>query len=166
MNVFAEFLRLRALVFDVDGVMTNGSLLLTEEGNFLRTFNIRDGYAIRRAIECGLKIVVISGGNSKGVERRLESIGVQDIYLGANDKLPVLKSWMESHGMDPTDLAYMGDDILDAEAMQHVLIRACPADAAPEIKAISNYFSSYKGGEGCVRDLIEQVLKAQNQWYI
>ncbi len=155
---------IKAFVLDVDGVMTDGQLLLTEDGNYLRSFNIRDGYAIRKAIEEGFKITVISGGKSLGVQKRLSDLGLKDIYLGVNDKLPVLLQWMQKEGIDSNQLAYMGDDILDLPCYAHAALKACPQDAAPEIRSICNYISGYHGGKGCVRDLIEKIMKSQNTW--
>ncbi len=164
MNILESLYKIKALVFDVDGVMTNGQLQLTEEGQYLRTFHIRDGYALRKAIEEGLKIAIISGGKSEGINRRLKDLGVTDIYLGIHDKLPVLMEWVARHEIKIEELAYMGDDILDLPCMLYAHIKACPYDAAPEIKAIANYYTLRKGGEGCVRELIEHVLKTQNHW--
>jgi len=164
MQVLEKLSKIKAFAFDVDGVMTDGSLLLSEEGKYLRIFNIRDGYAIRKAVNEGFKIVVISGGKSEGVERRLRDLGVMDIYLGIDEKTPVLLKWLKSNSVELDDLAYMGDDILDLEAMQYANLKACPADAVPEVKSRANYISPLSGGKGCVRDLIEIVLKAQGRW--
>ncbi len=155
---------IKAFVFDVDGVMTNGSLLLTEDGHYLRSFHIRDGYALHKAVSLGYKIAVISGGKSEGVEKRLRGLGLKDVFMGQNEKAPVLKKWMLYEKISSAELAYMGDDILDIEAMQSASIMACPADAVSEVKSISNYISPINGGEGCVRDLIQLVLKAQDHW--
>jgi 3-deoxy-D-manno-octulosonate 8-phosphate phosphatase (KDO 8-P phosphatase) len=164
MQVLEKLSKIKAFAFDVDGVMTDGSLILSEEGKYLRTFNIRDGYAIRKAILQGYKIVVISGGKSEGVERRLRDLGVMDIYLGIDEKTPTLLKWLKANAVELEALAYMGDDILDLEAMQYANLKACPADAVPEVKSIVNYISPIAGGKGCVRDLIEIVLKAQDKW--
>lgn len=165
MNIVLDILpQIKAFAFDVDGVMTDGSILLTEEGKFLRTFNIRDGYAIRKAIDEGYKIVIISGGKSEGVEKRLRDLGVQDIYLGINDKAPILAKWLSANNLSSSQLAYMGDDILDIESMKIASLKACPQDAAPEVKSLANYISPIKGGNGAVRDFIELILKAQDRW--
>ncbi|MBK9679722.1 MAG: 3-deoxy-D-manno-octulosonate 8-phosphate phosphatase [Saprospiraceae bacterium] len=164
MSVLDSLIHIKAFVFDVDGVMTDGNLLLTDEGHFLRTFNIRDGFAIRKAVDEGYLLAVISGGRSQGVEKRLRDLGVRDIFLGINDKAPVLTRWMNSNSITQNQLAYMGDDILDMVAMNQAILRACPADAVAEVKAIANYFATKPGGHGCVRELIEMVLKAQNRW--
>jgi len=162
--ILDKLLKIKAFAFDVDGVMTDGSILLTEDGKYLRTFNIRDGYAIRKAMSAGYKIVIISGGKSEGVEKRLRDLGVMDIYLGIEEKTPTLLKWLKSNDVNLEELAYMGDDILDLEAMQFANLKSCPADAVPEVKSIVNYISPIAGGKGCVRDLIEMVLKAQDRW--
>ncbi len=164
MHVLSDLKQIKALGFDVDGVMTNGSLILTDDGKSLRTFHIRDGYAIRKALDEGLKIVVISGGKSEGVILRLHDLGVSDIYMGVPHKLTVLRDWLNKNNIDKSEFAYMGDDILDIDCLKHAHIKACPSDAVSEIKTLANYISQKKGGDGCVRELIEQVLKAQNRW--
>jgi 3-deoxy-D-manno-octulosonate 8-phosphate phosphatase (KDO 8-P phosphatase) len=162
--VYSLLKEIRAFVFDVDGVMTDGSLLITEEGNLLRTFHIRDGYALRRLILSGYHLAVISGGRSAGVIKRLQDLGVSDIFMDAQEKEDVLQNWMKRKDIRGSGLAYMGDDLLDIPAMNLAALKACPADAVSEIKNIANYISPVKGGAGCVRDLIELVLKVQNQW--
>jgi len=151
--------RIKSFVFD--GVMTDGSLLLTEDGHSLRTFHIRDGYAIRKALQEGYCLAVISGGRSEGIRHRLQGLGVTDLFLDAQEKEPVLRQWMADRSIEPDALAYMGDDILDLGAMAHAALRACPCDAVPEVKAIANYISPRPGGKACV---IELVLKVQNRW--
>lgn len=163
-SIFPLLHRITAFVFDVDGVMTDGRLLLTEDGRSLRTFHIRDGYALRKAIREGYRLAVISGGRSEGITHRLKELGLTDIFLDAQDKEPVLLAWMKDKGIGQDALAYMGDDILDLESMKHAVLRACPADAAIEVKSIANYISPRPGGDACVRDLIELVLKVQNRW--
>ena len=164
MHLYTIARSIKAFVFDVDGVMTSGALLLTDEGNYLRSFHIRDGYAIRKAIEAGFKIAVISGGIAEGVEKRLRHLGVEDIYMNTNEKEAVLVRWMHTHHISSDQLAYMGDDILDMSSMNHAVLKACPKDAIHEIKSIANYFSSRTGGDACVRELIELVMKIQNRW--
>lgn len=163
-SIFPLLHRIKAFVFDVDGVMTDGRLLLTEDGRSLRTFHIRDGYAIRQALREGYRLAVISGGRSEGISHRLKELGLVDIFLDAQEKEPVLLKWLTDKGIDPDSLAYMGDDILDLDSMKHAALRACPADAAVEVKSIANYISPRHGGDACVRDLIELVLKVQNRW--
>lgn len=162
--VYSIMARVRAFVFDVDGVMTDGRLLITDEGKLLRTFHIRDGYALRKAVERGYPVVIVSGGKSEGVVRRLNQLGITDIFMDAQEKESVLLNWLNARGISGDQLVYMGDDMLDIPAMNHAALRACPSDAVQEVKNISNYISSLPGGAGCVRELIESILKVQNQW--
>lgn len=163
-SIFPLLHRIKAFVFDVDGVMTDGRLLLTEDGRSLRTFHIRDGYAIRKAIREGYGLAVISGGRSQGITLRLQELGLTDIFLDAQEKEPVLLKWLKDKSIKTDTLAYMGDDVLDLDSMKHAVLRACPADAAVEVKSIANYISPRQGGDACVRDLIELVLKVQKRW--
>lgn len=151
-------------VFDVDGVLTDGSLLVTNEGDLLRTMHVRDGYALKKAVDSGFNVCIISGGKNEGVRERLRVLGVTDIYLGASDKVEHLDEYMDIYNIKPENIAYMGDDIPDIYPMQMVGLPSCPQDAAPEVKRISTYISHCNGGQGCVRDLIEQVLKVQEKW--
>jgi 3-deoxy-D-manno-octulosonate 8-phosphate phosphatase (KDO 8-P phosphatase) len=162
--IYSLLKEIKAFVFDIDGVMTDGTLLITEDGNLLRTLHIRDGYALRRLILSGYHLAVISGGRSAGVVKRLQDLGVTDIFMDAQEKEGVLQDWMLRHGILASSLAYMGDDLLDIPAMNLAALKACPSDAVTEIKNLANYISPVKGGAGCVRDLIELVLKVQNQW--
>jgi 3-deoxy-D-manno-octulosonate 8-phosphate phosphatase (KDO 8-P phosphatase) len=164
MNIYSIAQHIKAFAFDVDGVMTSGALLLTDEGKYLRTFHIRDGYAIRKALDAGYKIVVISGGISEGVEKRLNHLGITDVFMNANLKEPILAQWMQINHITAEQLAYMGDDILDIDSMHLAALKACPRDASPEVKNIANYLSSKNGGDTCVRELIELVLKVQSRW--
>ncbi len=151
-------------IFDVDGVLTDGSVYVTETGEQFRSFNIKDGYAIQLAVKCGYNVCSISGSRSKISLYRLNSLGVQDVFIGAHTKTENLKIYLEEKGVTPQNVLYMGDDIPDLEAMKQVGLPVCPADAAEEIKAISAYISPYNGGTGCVRDVIEKVLKIQQKW--
>lgn len=162
--IYSLLQQINAFVFDVDGVMTDGRLLITEEGHLLRTFHIRDGYALRRIVESGYAVAVVSGGQSEGVIKRLRQLGVSDIYMNAQEKEPTILDWMKQRGVESRQLAYMGDDLLDIPAMKHAAIKACPADAVQEVKSIANYISPLNGGDACVRELIELVLKVQNRW--
>ncbi len=155
---------IRAFVLDVDGVLTDSSVLITTSGEVLRTMNIRDGYAIKEAVQKGYRVAVISGGTNEGVRVRLESLGVTDIELGVPDKLAALKSLLDRYNLEASSVLYMGDDIPDFPAMQLAGLAACPQDAAPEIKAICTYVSHRNGGHGAARDVIEQVLKVQGKW--
>ncbi|WP_324672927.1 3-deoxy-D-manno-octulosonate 8-phosphate phosphatase [Hymenobacter sp. GOD-10R] len=154
----------RAFVLDVDGVLTDGTLLALNSGEQARTFHIRDGYAIRHAVAKGYRIVVISGREEEGVRRRLESLDVHDIYLGVADKMKIFNNYINLNRLDPMYIAYMGDDMPDVEVMRRCGVAACPSDAATDVAAISNYVASLPGGKGAVRELIEAVMKAQNTW--
>lgn len=156
--------QITTLIFDVDGVLTKGNLLVTSDGSLLRTMYVRDGYALKKAVDSGFNVCIISGGKNEGVRKRLEGLGITDIHLGIDDKVKVLKAYFEEHHIDPQNAAYMGDDIPDTYPMKLVGLPTCPQDAAPEVKILSTYISHCNGGEGCVRDLIEQVLKIQEKW--
>ena len=163
--MFLEKLKLiKAFVFDVDGVLTDGIVHVTENGEQLRQFNIKDGYALQLAIKRGYKIAVISGGRSLGVKIRLQGLGITDIFLGADSKIELYSSFLIKNSLSAEQVMYMGDDIPDLPAMKLAGLPVCPADAASEIKEISHYISFKEGGKGCVRDVIEKVLKIQNQW--
>ncbi len=155
----------QTFIFDVDGVMTNGIVLLTPDGELLRSMNVKDGYALQLAVRKGYRIAIISGGNSEAVRKRFTGLGVNDIYLGVGNKLGVYRQYIEDNNIDPKSILYMGDDIPDYEVMEEVGVPACPADAAEEIKSISKYISSFKGGYGCARDVIEQVMKVHGTWF-
>jgi len=156
---------INAFIFDVDGVMTNGSITITPDGDQLRTMNIRDGFALQYAVKKGYKIAIISGGKSESVKSRFTKLGITDIYLGAHNKKEAYHQLIDAYNLDPQRIAYMGDDLPDYEVMTMVGLPTCPKDACVEIKNISTYVSPNKGGEACVRDLIEQVLKSQQQWF-
>lgn len=151
-------------ILDVDGVMTNGQVLVTDEGNMLRSFNIKDGFAMQLAVKLGYKICIISGGNSSGVIKRLEGLGIKDIYMKVHEKLPVFKSYISDKNLKADEIAYMGDDLPDYNLIKQVGLKCCPADASHDIQEICDFVSSYPGGGGCVRELIEKVLRAQGKW--
>ncbi len=165
MNSLSKFKEINTFIFDVDGVFTNSNLLVTESGELLRTVNTRDGYAVRAAIICGYKIFIITGGGSEGIVKRFEKLGVQFIFSKILDKKAQFEEIVSSHGIRPDETLYMGDDLVDYELMKIVGLSACPLDAVPEIAAISNYISHLEGGKGCVRDVIEKVLKLQGKWF-
>jgi 3-deoxy-D-manno-octulosonate 8-phosphate phosphatase (KDO 8-P phosphatase) len=152
-------------IFDVDGVFTDSSVLITTRGELLRKMSVRDGYAVKVALERGYRICVISGGTNEGVRERLRALGVTDIYLGASFKEETLRDYLLDYGIEAREVLYMGDDIPDLPAMQLSGIVACPQDAVPEVKRISHYISHLAGGGGCVRDIIEQVLKVRGDWH-
>ena len=155
---------LKALIFDVDGVLTNGQVLVTTEGEMLRSMNIKDGYALKTAVDKGILVCIISGGSNEGVRKRLEGLGVTHIHLGVKDKVSLLNDFMQQHQLDASEVLYMGDDLPDYEVMKLVGLPCCPQDAAPEIKDLSLYVSAKNGGYGCARDVIEQTLKVQDKW--
>jgi 3-deoxy-D-manno-octulosonate 8-phosphate phosphatase (KDO 8-P phosphatase) len=151
-------------ILDVDGVLTDSSVHITTTGEMLRTMNIRDGYAMKAAVESGYNVCVISGGSNEGVRIRLRNLGITDIHLAAPDKVETFKEYTELYSINPSQVLYMGDDIPDYHVMKLVGLPACPQDASPEIKAISKYISHRNGGHGAVRDVIEQVMKVQGKW--
>ena len=162
---YKEYLKnIDTFVFDVDGVFTDSTLIITTDGEMLRKMSVKDGYALKTALQKGYKICIISGGTNEGVRNRLRALGVTDIYLGAHHKLDALEEYMDIYRISPETMLYMGDDIPDIPAMQTVAIPTCPQNAVPEVKAISKYVSHKNSGEGCVRDVIEQVLKVKGDW--
>ena len=166
MVLFNQFKQVQAFVLDVDGVLTNGEVLVTESGEQLRSFSIKDGYAIQLAVKQGYPIAVITGGKSLGVKYRLEGLGIQDIFINISQKTEILDRWMQDKQIQPEHVLYMGDDIPDIQAMSKVGFACCPADAVDEIKSIAQYISPIRGGKGAVRDVIEKVLRLQNKWNI
>lgn len=164
MILFDKLKRVKAFVFDIDGVLTNGEVLVTEEGEQLRSFNIKDGYALQLAVKQGYPIAAITGGKSLGVKFRLEGLGIKDVFIDASHKKIILEEWMQKNNIQPESVLYMGDDIPDMEAMAMVGFASCPVDAVEDIKTISHYISPIKGGKGAVRDVIEKVLRLQNKW--
>lgn len=161
---FKLFASATAIILDVDGVLTDGSLLITNSGDELRTMNIRDGYALQLAVKKGLTIAVITGGKSEGVLRRLNRLGVLYVLTGVDDKPKGLTQLAAAVKLNLSTTIYIGDDIPDLEVMQLCGIPCCPCDAAAEVQAISKYISPIAGGKGCVRDVIEKVLKLQGRW--
>jgi 3-deoxy-D-manno-octulosonate 8-phosphate phosphatase (KDO 8-P phosphatase) len=155
---------IKAMVLDVDGVLTNNTIQVTEQGELLRTMHVRDGQAIKWAIQAGLQVGIITGGRSEGVKIRLTDLGISAYYSGMADKGPALDSFLHLNGLMANEIAYMGDDLPDLPVMRRVLLAACAADAVPEVVAISDYVSTYRGGEGCVRDLLEKILKLGDKW--
>ncbi len=162
---YKEYLQnINTFVFDVDGVLTDGSLLVTTDGELLRSMNVKDGFAIKTAIDNGFNICIISGGSNSGVKRRLEVLGVESVHLGVKNKSEVLDNYLSTRGISNEQVLYMGDDIPDVAVMQKTALPCCPQDAVPEVKHVSKYISHKNGGKGCVRDVIEQVLKVQGCW--
>lgn len=164
MNLLELFAPIRTFVFDVDGVLTDGNLMLTEDGHMLRSMNIKDGYAIQLAIKKGYRVWIISGGKSDAVRLRLNKLGVKEIHTGIESKKEILHDIVLASNSEYQSVLYMGDDIPDYAAMKVCGLPCCPADAVPEIKQIAKYISPVAGGKGCVRDVIEKVLKLNNDW--
>jgi 3-deoxy-D-manno-octulosonate 8-phosphate phosphatase (KDO 8-P phosphatase) len=156
--------KISTLIFDVDGVLTNGMVTIMPDGELVRNMNIKDGYALKTAVDKGYNVCIISGGKNEGVRKRLANLGIKDIYLGAHDKILQYDELVKKYNLKPENVLYMGDDIPDYPVMKMVGLSCCPNDAAPEIQKISKYISDKKGGEGCVRDIIEQVLRVQEKW--
>ncbi|MDO9276776.1 MAG: HAD-IIIA family hydrolase [Lutibacter sp.] len=155
---------INTFIFDVDGVLTNGNVRVTETGELLREMNIKDGYAIKTALKAGYRVCIISGGTNEGVRKRFSLLGITDIYLGTHHKTDQFEEYTSLYNIKPEQVLYMGDDIPDYHVMKKVGLPCCPKDAVPEIQHISLYISQKKGGNGCVRDVIEQVLKVQEKW--
>lgn len=163
-NFKQELKRVKAFTFDVDGVFSTEETYLHPNGNLIRTMNIKDGYALQYAIKKGYPVGIITGGNSHSVYKRFRGLGVTDIYLRASDKEEALRDFLFKYGINRDQVLYMGDDLPDMDILKAVGIPTCPGNAAQEIKAVSKYISDYEGGKGCVRDVIEQVLKVQGDW--
>jgi 3-deoxy-D-manno-octulosonate 8-phosphate phosphatase (KDO 8-P phosphatase) len=163
-NFKEDLERVKAFIFDIDGVLSQQTITLNSFGVPNRTVNLRDGYALQLAVKKGYHIGIISGSSSKEYQKRLKILGVTDIYLKSRNKLDDFNTFLKKHNLNKSDLLYMGDDIPDFEVMKAVGIPVCPSDADSEIKQISFYISDKKGGDGCVRDVIEQVLRLHNNW--
>jgi len=164
MNVLELFKSVTTFVFDVDGVLTDGSVLLLDNGLQARTMNIKDGLALQMAVKNGYRVMIISGGSSEQVIRRLQYLGLQEVHLGLKDKLKFFESIKQQYNLEWNEVLYMGDDLPDIPMLENVGLPCCPADAVPEVKAASKYISSVDGGKGAVRDVIEKVLKLNNHW--
>ena len=154
------------MVFDVDGVLTDSSLIIMPDGELVRTMNMRDSIAMRLAVKNGFQLCIITGGNSQAVKQRLNRLGISDIYLKTENKLEAMKEFVALYDLQLSEVLYMVDDLVDYEVMSKVGVPVCPEDAVNEIKSISVYISPIKGGKGCVRDVIEQVMKMNGKWVI
>ena len=167
MRNFKEKLNdIKTFLFDVDGVLTNGTVLVMANGEIVRNLNSKDGYALQLAIKKGYRVGIITGGNSQAVKIALHTLGIEDIFLSQKDKLQCYKDYINENQLKEEEIVYMGDDLPDYDVMKRVGIAACPQDAAYEIKEICIYISNKKGGETCVRDIIEQVMRCQGTWEI
>ncbi|MCF0199314.1 MAG: HAD-IIIA family hydrolase [Bacteroidaceae bacterium] len=159
-----DLTKIRALLFDVDGVLSAETIGMDSAGTPLRTVNIKDGYALQLAVKMGLLVAIISGGTTEAVRRRYEGLGLQEVHLGASVKLVTYEQLLDKYGLKDEEVLFMGDDIPDYEVLQRCGCPCCPADAAPEIKQTCCYISHIRGGYGCGRDVVEQVLRAQDKW--
>ena len=166
MNILSRLRSIRTFVFDMDGVLTDGGLQIEHNGNWLRRMNIKDGYAIQLAVKSGYRVAVISGSESEPVAERLRKLGVTDVFMKVTDKQSFLKDYILKNNLNTDETLFMGDDIPDYHCMKIAGFSCCPADAAGEIKQISSYISHMPGGYGCVRDVIEKVLKLNNDWQL
>ncbi|MFV0502130.1 MAG: KdsC family phosphatase [Bacteroidales bacterium] len=165
MNYKEKLNKIKAFVFDYDGVMTDGFMWVADQKLLLRSGNVKDGYALQYAIRKGYEIAVISGGKGDSIQARMEMLGVKDVFLGSHRKKQLFLDYVESKGLKKEEVLYMGDDIPDYDAMIEAGVSTCPADAVEEIKSVADYISHKNGGHGCVRDIIEQVMRLQNTWF-
>lgn len=159
-----HFRTIRHFIFDIDGVLTDGTLLVHTDGALLRTMHIRDGYALQLAARQGYSVSIISGGKGEGLTKRFLGLGIAAVHLGVGDKLAKLEEVRKEQALDLGRTLYMGDDMPDLEAMGKVFLPCCPADACLEVKELSRYISPFTGGRGCVRDVVEKVLKLNGHW--
>ena len=164
MNYLEKFRYIRTFIFDVDGVLTDGKIILAESGQQLRAMNVKDGYAIKQALNQSYNVVIISGAYSEGVANRLDYLGVEDYFLGVDDKVDIFEDYIESRNLDAGEVLFMGDDLPDYPLMRLVGLPVCPSDAVPEVLDLAQYVSPHKGGDACVRDVIEKVMRLQGKW--
>ncbi|MBM1106865.1 HAD-IIIA family hydrolase [Aurantibacter crassamenti] len=160
----ASLNNITTFVFDVDGVLTDGSVFITNEGELLRSMNVKDGYALKTAVKKGYNVCIITGGNNNGVKIRLQGLGITNFYMNAHLKAEHLDEYLNNHNIEPENVLFMGDDMPDIPAMQMVALPCCPQNAVPQVKDVSAYVSHKNGGDGCARDIIEQVLKVRGDW--
>lgn len=164
MNVLELFGKVRIFIFDMDGVLTDGTLQVLDDGLFARRMNIKDGYALQLAVKKEYPVIVVSGSNSPEVSSRLAKLGIAEVYMQITDKRSFLTDYFTARSMNWSSVLYMGDDLPDLSSMVEALIPCCPQDASHDIKKISRYISPFKGGNGCVRDVIEKVLLLNGDW--
>lgn len=163
-NYKSQLKQITTFIFDYDGVLTDGSVIMMPDGEGLRVTNIKDGYALQLAVKKGYHVAIISGARSASMAQRLKAVNVTDVFLGIDNKIETLRKYLKDKNIQPSQVIYMGDDIPDYEVMLEVGLPVCPADAVEEIKRISRYISHRAGGKGCARDIIEQVMKIQGKW--
>jgi 3-deoxy-D-manno-octulosonate 8-phosphate phosphatase (KDO 8-P phosphatase) len=159
-----QFENITTFIFDVDGVLTDGTLQAFASGEQARTFYIKDGFAIEKALQAGYHILIISGGAEEGVKKRLGFLGIKDVFLGVKDKLALFNEYTQTKAIEASQILYMGDDIPDLKMLKIVGIPTCPSDAVEDIKSVCTYISAKPGGKGAVRDVIEKVMRSQNKW--
>ena len=164
MNVLAEFKKVTTFIFDIDGVLTDGTLLVLRDGLQARTMHVKDGFGMQMAMKKGYRVFIVSGGVSEESRKRLEYLGIKDIHLGVGDKINFIEGLLKGNKIKWDEVLYMGDDLPDLPIMSKVGLSACPADAVSEVKNVVKYISPVNGGWGCVRDVIEKVLKVNGHW--
>lgn len=164
MNYKEKLKHINTFIFDYDGVLTDGTVYPSADGEMMRTANVKDGYALQLAVKKGYNVAIISGGKSQSMTQRLEALNIKDVHLGVKNKMEVFHTFMKEKALTKEQVLYMGDDIPDYHIMQEVGVATCPEDAVEEIKSISDYISHKGGGKGAVRDIIQQVLKVQGKW--
>ena len=164
MNQLEQFKEVETFIFDVDGVLTDSKVLVTEEGHLLRSMSIKDGFALKTAVRQGYNVAIITGGKSEGVRLRLEGLGINDVYTGISDKIEAYENYIEKYDLDERKILYMGDDLPDLPVMRRVWVPTCPTDAQPELFEVATYISPLQGGAGCARDVIEKVLRLNGDW--
>ncbi len=163
-NFKEKISHIKAFAFDCDGVLTNGKLIMMEDGEILRIYDAKDGQGIVFALKKGFPVAIITGGKGRALDARFKKLGVEDVYTLSEDKVACLMDFCEKHNLTPEEVMYVGDDVPDIPVMKVCGLAVAPSDAVLEVKAIAHHVSSYGGGNGCVRDLIEQVLKSQDKW--
>lgn len=156
--------KIKAFVFDIDGVLSPSTVPMSDKGEPMRMVNIKDGYALQHAVKKGYNIAIITGGKTESIRLRYETLGIRDIYLGAGRKIEIFEKWIKEKNLSQEEVIYMGDDIPDIKCLIHTGLACCPADACQEVRTVSRYISRFKGGYGCARDIIEQVLRAKGDW--
>jgi 3-deoxy-D-manno-octulosonate 8-phosphate phosphatase (KDO 8-P phosphatase) len=164
MNLKEKLNKIKAFAFDVDGVFTDGQVYLMAGNEYVRSMNIKDGYAVQHCVKMGYPVAIISGGSSQEVRKRFQNLGITDIYLKSANKMDDYEDFKYKYHLEDEEVLYMGDDVPDYQVMTKVGLPTCPSDAAVEIKSIATYVSDKNGGQGCVRDVIEQVLRLHDKW--
>ena len=159
-----DLTKIKAVIFDVDGVLSANTVSMDSSGMPLRTLNIKDGYAIQLAVKMGIHLAIMTGGDSVAIRKRYEYLGMKDVFMKCAVKIETYERFLGEYGLHDNEVIYVGDDIPDYEIMRRVGCSCCPVDACEEIKNVSVYVSPYKGGYGCARDVLEQLLKAKGLW--